>query len=117
MKTILVVDDQVDLREILSFKFRKSGFHVIEKNSAISALEIMDKEKIDCLVTDYVMPEMDGLDLVEKMRDLGIKIPVFMITAYEECPRQRALNCQISAIVFKPFDTEELIMLVRNSLK
>lgn len=117
MKTVLLVDDQADIREILAFALKESHFRVIEANSAEEALKLYPKEQIDFLITDYLMPKKNGADLVRELRSLGFEAPVFIITGYSECPRQELMELKVKATIFKPFDPEEVALQVVSLLK
>lgn len=117
MKTILIVDDQEDVRDVLSFAFRTSGFNVLEAGSAAEALRIHSESSFDVLITDYLMPNKNGIQLVKELRALGFIAPVFIITGYNECPRQELIELKVSATIFKPFDCEEVVTQVRGLVK
>lgn len=116
MKSVLIVDDQDEIREILAFGFKEANINVYEAGSADEALKICQSHDIHCLITDYLMPKKNGADLVRSLRDLEIQIPVFMITGYLECPRQELMELKVQATVFKPFEPDELIAQVKKVL-
>lgn len=117
MKTILLVDDQADIREILAFALKENGLRVVEAGGADEALSLFTKEKIDFLITDYLMPQKNGADLVRNLREQGFIAPVFIITGYSECPRQELMELKVKATIFKPFDPEEVAVQVLALLK
>ncbi|MCK6594657.1 MAG: response regulator [Bacteriovoracaceae bacterium] len=114
MKSVLIVDDQEEIREILAFGFKEAGINVFEAGSADEALKICQSQEIHCLISDYLMPKKNGADLVRALRDLEIQIPVFMMTGYLECPRQELIDLKVQATVFKPFEPDELILQVKK---
>lgn len=112
MKSVLIVDDQEEIREILAFGFKDAGLRVFEAGSVDEALKICQSQEIHCLISDYLMPGKNGADLVRALRDLEMFIPVFIMTGYAECPRQELMDLKVKATVFKPFEIDELIVQV-----
>lgn len=111
---VLIVDDQAGLAQTLSLAISRLGSKVrpMIANSARLALEIAGKEGVDILVTDMIMPEMTGLELVEKMRDLPSGRPshIILMTAYEVPGlKETARRLGIHDTIIKPFHPEELI--------
>ncbi len=117
MKNILIVDDLVETREVLKFAFGDAGYTVLEAENGEVALNLIRKETVHCLVTDYLMPIMDGITLVREIRKLNMHIPIFVITGYEECPRKELIELKVNATVFKPFDLEEVVLQVQKVLE
>lgn len=86
-------------------------------NSGRRALEIVEDEGLDALVTDYRMPGMDGLELANEVRRTRPRLPVVMVTAYRDSDMEEvALEQGIRQVVHKPFDIEELVLAVESSL-
>lgn len=77
----LVVDDDLLIRKLLSYKLSAKGYICFEAINGLDALTVLHKEKIDVIITDISMPEMDGVELVQNIRYLKFDIPVFAITA------------------------------------
>ena len=118
-KTVLVVDDEIHIVHIVAIKLRNNGYEVISADNGAEALELALREKPDIVVTDYQMPVMTGLELVEKLRqhDHTKDIPVIMLTARSfaiEQEQQDAL--QISGCLSKPFSPRELLGDVEDIL-
>ena len=118
-KTVLVVDDEIHIVHIVAIKLRNNGYEVISADNGAEALELALREKPDIVVTDYQMPVMTGLELVEKLRehDQTKDIPVIMLTARSfaiEQEKQEAL--QISGCLSKPFSPRELLGDVEDIL-
>ena len=118
-KTVLVVDDEIHIVHIVAIKLRNNGYEVISADNGAEALELALREKPDIVVTDYQMPVMTGLELVEKLRehDETKDIPVIMLTARSfaiEQEKQQAL--QISGCLSKPFSPRELLGDVEDIL-
>jgi len=118
-KTVLVVDDEIHIVHIVAIKLRNNGYEVISADNGAEALELALREKPDIVVTDYQMPVMTGLELVEKLRqhEETKDIPVIMLTARSfaiEQEQQEAL--QISGCLSKPFSPRELLGDVEDIL-
>lgn len=114
---LMIVDDELEIREMLSRHFRFQGYDVKTAQHGKEALEIISETKIDIVISDIRMPIMDGVDLCRKLRADYPMTRVIMITGYVTlenamaCMRQGADNC-----VFKPFqDLKELESAVERS--
>lgn len=113
-RTILLVDDEPGLLELLKEGLEDFNFFVVCASNGSEALEMMKKHSVDCLITDIKMPGMSGIELVTILRESRPTIPVFFITAYQDLPKEVLANLQPKAIIFKPFDIEEAALLVKN---
>ena len=118
-KTVLVVDDEIHIVHIVAIKLRNNGYEVISADNGAEALELALREKPDIIVTDYQMPVMTGMELVEQLRqhDQTKDIPVIMLTARSfaiEQEQQDAL--QISECLSKPFSPRELLGNIEDIL-
>lgn len=94
---VLVVDDEADFLEIaeLYLEREKEGLEVVTVNSGEEAFEILKEGNYDAVVSDYKMPIVDGLELLERVRDFGMDIPFFILTAKgNEKVAQEALNLE-----------------------
>lgn len=116
-KTILLVDDEPDLLELLKEGLEDFNFIVFCALNGAEALEILKKHPIDCLITDIKMPVMSGIELVSIIRRNQPTLPVFFITAYQDLPKEVLASLQPKAIIFKPFDIEEAALLIKSELK
>jgi PAS domain S-box-containing protein len=111
---ILVVDDEPDSRELISFVLSTAGAQVTTAASAREALEILQKSRFDILVCDIAMPEMNGYMLIQQVRawavEQGGQIPAIALTAYAgELNRQQAIAAGFQHHISKPLEPEELI--------
>ncbi|MEM7716030.1 MAG: response regulator [Cyanobacteria bacterium P01_A01_bin.68] len=114
---ILVVEDEKDSREFISFVLEQDGAEVTTVTSAIEALQIFPNLKPDILVSDIGMPEMDGYMLLSKIREMQPEIvrniPAIALTAYAgEIDRKQALSVGFQRHVTKPIEPDNLIMTV-----
>ena len=114
---IMVVDDEMHIRELVRFYLDKAGFDTIEAANAEEALDIVENQYIDLAVVDIMMPGMDGFELVEQMRQYR-EYPVIMLTAKSQSKdKLRGFSLGIDDYVTKPFDPDELMARVKTILK
>lgn len=114
---IMVVDDEMHIRELVRFYLDKAGFDTIEAANAEEALDIVENQHIDLAVVDIMMPGMDGFELVEQMRQYR-EFPVIMLTAKSQSKdKLRGFSLGIDDYVTKPFDPDELMARVKTILK
>ena len=114
---IMVVDDEMHIRELVRFYLDKAGFDTIETANAEEALDIVENQYIDLAVVDIMMPGMDGFELVEQMRQYR-EFPVIMLTAKSQSKdKLRGFSLGIDDYVTKPFDPDELMARVKTILK
>lgn len=114
---IMVVDDEMHIRELVRFYLDKAGFDTIEAANAEEALDIVENQYIDLAVVDIMMPGMDGFELVEQMRQYR-EFPVIMLTAKSQSKdKLRGFSLDIDDYVTKPFDPDELMARVKTILK
>ena len=116
-ETILFVDDEIYLAEVGREMLEDYGYCVDIMTSSRQAFERFEKnqDRYDLLITDYTMPEMTGIQLVEKIHLLRPKLPVIMCTGIE-LSSEIFKKVSISKILMKPFDMEELVKGVREVL-
>jgi CheY-like chemotaxis protein len=115
---ILLVEDDDNIRSMLSRVFREHGYHVLETQSGGEALLIAEEKStgIDLLVTDQVMPHISGLRLAERIRTLRPDVRVLLLSGYpEDFPSEDQLP-DGAAFLSKPFEPEELLATVRQIL-
>ena len=84
MKTILIVDDQKGIRLLLNEVFAREGYKVFQAGNGIEALDVIDSQSVDCVMLDMKIPGMNGIEILKKIRERNIQVPVFMMTAFEE---------------------------------
>ena len=118
-RKVLVVDDEIHIVHVVAIKLRNNGFQVITAANGAEALERVCEEKPDIIVTDFQMPVMTGLELVEKLRDdeQTRDIPVIMLTARGfAVADERKEDLQISQFLRKPFSPKELLRSIEDIL-
>jgi CheY-like chemotaxis protein len=118
-KKILVADDEVHIVQVVAMKFRNNGFEVITAENGTEAYELCCEENPDLVVTDYQMPGMTGIELVEKLRRKPefADIPVIILTArgFAIDDEQKA-KLHIAECLSKPFSPKELLANVESVL-
>jgi CheY-like chemotaxis protein len=114
LATILVVDDERDIRFLLRFVLEKCGYDVVEAVHGASALDLIQNERPALVITDLMMPVMDGGALIKLLRgDAGAYIPAILVSA---CP-ERAPQHQFDRVLRKPFLPSDLVELVQELLE
>jgi len=116
MKTILVVDDKRVQLKTLRRGLRTRGYQVVEAISGKEALDRLVKDnKIDIVLTDYAMPEMNGIELLQKIRKNNRTIPVIIMTAYgDKSLVIEAMHHRCNGFIDKPFDMDELFEEIKK---
>jgi len=118
MENILIVDDEKSLLDLLSVVFKKEGYGVKIASSGVQAREILEKENVDLVITDIKMPQTSGMDVLKFTNGLNPETPVILITAYGSIKQAiDALKAGALDYVVKPFDVEELKILVARGLE
>ncbi len=118
MLKILVVEDDRELRQLFSRVLSKNGFTVLEACDGQEALKMIDENYVDLMISDVMMPEMDGYELVSSLREAGNLVPVLMITAKDtfDDMRQGFLSGSDDFMV-KPVDVKEMVLRVNALLR
>ena len=116
--TVHVIDDDEALRNSLTFLLRTARLDVLSYPSATAFLEALPEANLSCIITDVRMPGMSGIDLLRRLRERKISVPVIVITGHGDIPLA-VEAMRIGAIDFleKPFDDEVLIASVKAALR
>jgi two-component system OmpR family response regulator len=115
---LLVVDDEPNILELLSASLRFAGFEVASAANGVEALRLARSFRPDLLVLDVMMPEMDGFDLVRRLRGEGSRTPVVFLTARDATEdKVTGLTLGGDDYVTKPFSLEEVIARIRAVLR
>jgi len=108
-KKLMIVDDEVELRMLLAEYFRRLGFEVTEKEDGLAALQTATTDRFDCLILDVSMPEMNGVELLKKLRDRGVKTPTLFLTAHDSLEdKVTGFEAGADDYLAKPFSPREL---------
>jgi DNA-binding response OmpR family regulator len=118
MKTILVAEDQIDIRNLLVLNLRSAGYEVSEVADGLAALASHSAHAHDLLVLDLMMPGIDGLELCKTLRARGCSTPILMLTA-KSTELDRVLGLELGAddYLTKPFSLAELLARVKALLR
>ena len=115
--TILVVDDEKSITDILEFNLIKEGYDVLKAHGGKTALEIIEDSTVDLILLDVMMPEMDGFDTLKEIRKEHTT-PVLMLTARgEELDKIVGLELGADDYITKPFSMRELMARVKSNLR
>jgi two-component system, OmpR family, alkaline phosphatase synthesis response regulator PhoP len=118
-KKVLVVDDEIHIVHVVAIKLRNNGYEVITAENGAEAFKVACEEKPDVIVTDFQMPAMTGLELVEALRQNSemADVPVIMLTArgfaIDDNQKQQL---RISECLSKPFSPRELLRTIEDVL-
>jgi DNA-binding NtrC family response regulator len=117
-ETVLVVDDDPDIREVLQDRLESLQYHVLTAASGEAGLELIEKQNPQVILLDVQMPGMDGLEVLREIRRRGIDVPVLMITAYATIERAvQAMKEGAYDFIPKPFEPEHIALTVEKALE
>lgn len=115
---VLIVDDSFYARQLLKKLLTQIGYEVTEASGGVQAIEILKKESFDIVTVDLVMPEMDGITLIKKIRELNRDMPIVAITAdIQDETKKQALEAGAFAFLPKPARSEEINAIFSKLLK
>ena len=115
---ILVCEDDMHIQNLVCQFLQDAGYSVFSCANGIEALNLMEHQHIDMLVTDVMMPDMDGFTLSRELREANIDIPILVITAKGTIDDKKAgFTSGVDDYLVKPFDIDELVMRVEALLR
>ena len=118
MANLLIVDDEPGMRQLLSHVFGRAGHAVRAAENGAKALELLRAEPADLVVSDVKMPDMNGIELLRRVREFSPDAAVIMMTAFATVETAReAFKLGADDFIQKPFDVDELKLIVEKALE
>lgn len=118
--SVMLIEDEADIREMLSLPFQRSGIELIEAASAEQCLDLLARKVPDALIVDWMLPGMSGVELVRRVRldPVTADLPLLMLTARgEESDKLKSFDVGIDDYVTKPFSPKELIARIKALMR
>ncbi len=118
--SILIVEDEPDIRDLLKFTISRAGYDVLEAESAERALQILDLKLPELAIIDWMLPGISGVDLAHKLRreELTEQLPIIMLTARgEEVDKLKSFDSGVDDYMTKPFSPKELLARTKALLR
>lgn len=117
VKTLLVVDDEVDICELMSDRLELEDYKTLSASSGNKAVEIINSDKhIDLIITDVRMPNGDGIQVLESALKHSNEIPVIIITGFSDFLEEELLEKGAKAVISKPINYDELLLQIEKFL-
>jgi DNA-binding response OmpR family regulator len=118
MVKILVVEDDANTRKLMCAVLRRSGFEPLQAGDGLQALDVMEREHVDLVVLDLMMPNMDGYELTRHLRGISATLPILMVTA-KEGPQdvKQGFLAGTDDYMTKPADEDEMILRIKALLR
>ena len=118
MMKVLIVEDDRELRHLFTHVLMRNGYSVTGVSNGQEALNAMDRDYYDLIITDIMMPVMNGYELVQQLRDVGNTTPVLMITARDDFDDMRmGFQSGVDDYMIKPINVNEMILRVKALLR
>ncbi|UVI30781.1 response regulator transcription factor [Paenibacillus spongiae] len=116
-ETILLVDDEPEIIQLMKIYLLNEGYTLHTASSGVEALSILDKEAVDLIVMDIMMPEMDGFDACMKIRECNQMPIIFLSAKGQEVDKIKGLSIGADDYVTKPFSPLELVARIKSHLR
>ena len=116
-KTILTVDDEVDILTVLSMRLSDTGYNVLKADNGLDAIDVAKQKKPDLIILDILMPHMDGMTVSQRLKeDRDTKdIPIIFLTALQGKTEETGSHKEGENIIFaKPYDPKELLDTIKR---
>jgi len=116
-KTILIVDDEQPIVDILVYNLKKEGYNTIEASDGITAINVALEQKPDLILLDIMLPKLDGLSVCKRIKN-SLNVPILMLTAKDgEIDKILGLELGADDYITKPFSVRELVARVKANLR
>lgn len=118
MFRLLIVEDDKNTRKLMNAVLSSNGYMTFTASDGVEALKILDREHIDLIVLDVMMPNMDGYELTEELRNAGYELPILMVTA-KHMPEDKKKGFIVGTddYMIKPVDEEEMLLRIKALLR
>jgi len=118
MFRVLVVEDDTNTRKLMCAVLKQNGFEALQAENGVAALEVMDRQHVDLVLADVMMPDMDGYELTRLLRSTWETLPILMVTAKQEPKDKRqGFIAGTDDYMTKPVDEEEMILRIKALLR
>lgn len=115
--TVLIVDDEQGIRDILGLNFEIEGFVIVKAAGGKEALEIVKKQRVDFVLSDVQMPEGDGFTLLKEIKKLELNLPtVLLVTGFAEVTRSEVIAAGGIDLLSKPPDIDQIVRIIKSSI-
>ena len=114
-KTVLIVDDEIEILEIMSFELEDAGFKVITAGSGNEGMKIIESGNIDFIISDVRMKNGSGLDLIEDCRSKNLSTPILLISGFSDISEEDARAKGAVGIISKPMDFDKILSIINQS--
>lgn len=113
MFKILVIEDNKNLRKLMATYLKKNNYEPLEAEDGEQALDILDKNHVDLIITDIMMPNMDGFELTKELREAKYMLPILFVTAKESIDdKKKGFLIGADDYMVKPVDMDEMVLRV-----
>ncbi len=119
-KTVLVVDDSESIREIVGYTLEEAGYNVLKGNDGVDAIQHLNGDTIDLVITDLNMPNMDGIELIKEIRGHASYqySPILVLTTESQMiKKNEAREAGATGWIVKPFVKEKLLSVINKVLR
>ncbi|MBE0534706.1 MAG: response regulator [Phycisphaerae bacterium] len=119
-RKVLIVDDEIHIVQVVAIKLRNNGFDVVTAENGAEALELIRTHNPELVITDYQMPVMTGVELIENLRKdpRFVDLPVIMLTARGfAIEDEKKAEMNVAACLSKPFSPREVLQCVQDVLQ
>lgn len=118
MKKILIIEDEANIRELVTYNLKTNGYEPMEAEDGITGLDCIYNKKPDLVLLDIMLPGKDGYEILKEVRGVGVKTPIIMLTAKaEEVDKVLGLEFGADDYLAKPFGIRELMARIKAVLR
>ena len=111
-KTVLIIDDEKSIRDVLVTFFRENGYDVLTANDGREGIAAFERTPTDLVITDIVMPRVEGIGTIRQIRKQSRSVKIIAMTGYVDSYLKEAITLGADDSINKPFNTEELMAVV-----